>query len=200
MKRPSGRNSSPQAYAAPSRPPRAANSHSASVGSVLAFPLCKGFRIRKRDVHDRVLVAFPRWCCRAPAAPARSAPRRNCHQFPSVAAIDRPGRLDEHKRRRHTASRAALPDSRRDRGTISADVTWPVASTKRAEARVRHRDVRRSRIHPTEHRMGRRVPPGSARPIPSGRCRPAPSVMSLPVRFSPPPLAAPTSWPSRRRW
>ena len=54
--RPPGANSSPQAYSASSSPPRAANSHSASVGRLLAGPCGVGYGIRIGDVHDRVVV------------------------------------------------------------------------------------------------------------------------------------------------
>ena len=41
---------------APSRPPRAANSHSASVGSSLARPLCVGLGIAIGDVDGRMVL------------------------------------------------------------------------------------------------------------------------------------------------
>ena len=58
MCRPSGANSSPQANSAPSRPPRAANSHSASVGSSLPAhartpPRRDRRRARRDDRRDR---------------------------------------------------------------------------------------------------------------------------------------------------
>ena len=53
---PSTRRSVPHAYSAPSRPPRAANSHSASVGSVLPAQRGVRLRIREGNLHDRMLL------------------------------------------------------------------------------------------------------------------------------------------------
>ena len=89
MWRPSGVSSLPQAYSAPSRPPRAANSHSASVGSSLPGPPRVGLGVLERDVHHRVIPQALQRRCRGRAD---GASRRPARRSTRSGRPDRPAR------------------------------------------------------------------------------------------------------------
>ena len=125
--RPPGASSSPQANSAPSRPPRAARSHSASVGS--ALPAQRGVRldVGPGDVHDGVLRPAPDRAGRARRDGASRRRARSAHQWYVVAQVDASAGAPEDRPRPGRPAR----DRARVVGRIggsSATVTWPVAA------------------------------------------------------------------------
>ncbi len=134
---PSGVNSSPQAYSAPSSPPRAANSHSASVGSALPAHCRVRFDVLVGHVHDRM---FPQ-SLEAAARSLRMPPVGASHVGPPVVRIpkvDRASGLAEHHCRRLEQFRLGTRVVRRVRRPLGKrDV--PGSLDKAAKVRVRHR-------------------------------------------------------------
>ena len=109
MCRPRGANSSPHAYSTPSRPPRAANSHSASVGSSLPSHLAKRLGVAEGDVHHRMALAARRSSSAAPVGCRQSAPRMNVHQLPKLREIDAGPAASRTRATRHTACAGSAP-------------------------------------------------------------------------------------------
>ena len=112
---PPGDRSSPQAYSAPSIPPRAARSHSASVGNSLpaqvAYAVASSKATWTTGWSSRPAVVLP-----GPSGWRQLAPGVQAHQLSSCGA-NRPAREScGTPTRQGAGSRLAPPEMRRDRG------------------------------------------------------------------------------------
>ena len=129
---PSGKCSSPHANTAPSRPPRAANSHSASVGSSFPAQRRVGLGVLVGDVDDRVAVA----AVDRRALPSRPLPVRAGEVLPPVAIVvevDRARGLAKTSDPGTARSGSASGYCSRSSGR-SATVTYFVSRTKRRKS------------------------------------------------------------------
>src|SRR4029079_3062272 len=125
--RPSGINSLPHAYSAPSSPPRAANSHSAAVGS--DFPLHRAYASPSAyATWTTGKLLRPRMVELGPIGWRQSAPRTYFHQLrksrmstgpPGFLKTSEPGDINSF----------FAPGYCEGSGAISATVRWPVAFT-----------------------------------------------------------------------
>ena len=112
----------PRGTAWPSSPPRAAYSHSASVGRRLPAQRAVGLGVVPAHVDDRVVHALLEVGAAAPSGRRQSAPSTWRHHGACAAA------------RVGGKSSGSRPAKTNDQPKRSASVTWPVASTKRANS------------------------------------------------------------------
>ena len=170
-----GSSSSPHANAAPSSPPRAAYSHSASVGSAAPAHAAYASRVLGRDVRDRVARARVGVAARAP--PGAASTRRG--RTPTSACSRRAGPARASAGRRASPGRAApgrRPGRRRP----------PARAPPWSRARSRARSAGSSRPSPAWCRSRSPRPPPRAPAAPPGRSARRPSGTRRPRSTSSP--------------